>query len=518
MKEVNDLTADEYRKQIEMMSKSMFRYCLSRTGSYHDAEDLSQEIMLISCKGEHSFANEKAFYAFVWRTADNILKGWYRSRRETAELDDTISDGSWEALEEQLLENEQLRLITRELSLLNSNYRKAMVAYYVDGMSVRDISERFGITQSMVKYLLFQSRKKIREGSVMERDFGKLSYDPVELSLAFWGTNNNYNGKFDDKLAQNILMCCYYDKQTEEQIALQLGVPTAYLEDELKKLTGCDLLTVKNGFYQTNVPIITNDIFAEIEKANKTAAADISNLISDKTDAMMSDVRALGFYGSDAPDNTLKWMLTSLILRLAYLVLPFDKLPLDFPTDVFNEKCFRFFVEKSASDPYGVGTSVRYSNENAIVFWDVLINGDRLHPYVTDTRADMLCSLLSRQPQTDNEMLVCSELLELGLAVKTEDGIKPNFPCMTKKQGDALNDMILGISEDICTDILSRAENTKKILIDHAPQHLADYVSKMAQLLSYRETEQIMQTLCESGWLLPMKGGMSGTTVMYLNK
>ena len=110
------MTAEEYREQIAEMSKSMFRYCLSRTGSYHDAEDLAQEIMLISCKGENSFPNEKAFYAFVWRTADNILKGWYRSRRETAELDDTISDGSWEALEEQAQENEQLRLITRELS------------------------------------------------------------------------------------------------------------------------------------------------------------------------------------------------------------------------------------------------------------------------------------------------------------------------------------------------------------------------------------------------------------------
>lgn len=78
--------------------------------------------------------------------------------------------------------------------------------------------------------------------------------------------------------------------------------------------------------------------------------------------------------------------------------------------------------------------------------------------------------------------------------------------------------MILDISEDICADILSRTDSFKKILIDHAPQHLADYVSKMPMLLSFRETEQIMQTLCENGRLLPVKGGMTGTTVMYLNK
>lgn len=512
------MTAEEYREQIKMMSKSMFRYCISRTGSYHDAEDLAQEILLISCKGENSFANEKAFYAFVWRTADNILKSWYRSRRETAELDDTISDGSWEELEEQAQKNEQLTLITRELSLLNSNYRKAMVAYYVDGMSVRDISERFGITQSMVKYLLFQSRKKIKEGTVMERNFGKLSYDPVELSLVFWGTNNNYNGKFDDKLGQNILMCCYYDKQTEEQIALQLGVPTAYLEDELKKLIEFGLLNVKNGFYQTNVPIITNEIFDEIEKANKTAVADISKQIAQTIDEMLEDVRSLGFYGSDAPGNTLKWMLVSLILHLAYIDMAHGEMPLDFPTDVFGEKCFRFFVEKNTTAPYSVGTSARWSRGNMILFWDVLINGSRLHPRVTDTRADMLCTLLSRQPQTDNEKLVCSELLELWLAVKTDEGIKPNFPCLTKEQGDEINSMIVYIGDDICKSLISRTDSIKKILLDHVPQHLAEYVSKMPMLLYYHEIEQIMQTLCESSWLLPMKGGMSGTTVMYLNK
>ncbi|MBR1422407.1 MAG: sigma-70 family RNA polymerase sigma factor [Ruminococcus sp.] len=512
------MTDNEYREQIAQMSKTMFRYCLSRTSSYHDAEDLAQEILLISCKNGNCFPNEKAFYAFVWRTAENILRSWYRDneKRGTAELDEKISDGSWEELEEQAKENEQLSLIARELSLLNSNYRRAMVAYYIDGLSVRDISESFGLSQSMVKYLLFQSRKRIKEGINMERNFGKLSYDPIELSLVFWGGKNNYWGKFDSKVRQNILMCCYYDKQTEEQIATQLGVPTAYLEDELKALVEYDLLTAKNGYYLTNVPIITNEVFGDIAKANKTAVSDISERIRCAIDKMSDEVRALGFYGNDMPQNQLRWMLTSLILHLSYIDISMSDQPLDFPTDVFGDKCFRFFVEKSASDPYSVGTSGFEIDNGMILFWDVLINGERLHQRMTEARADMLCSLLNRQPQTDNEKLVCSELVELGLAVRTENGIMPNFPCLTKEQGDKLNEMIIGIGKDISEDILSRTNSVGKILRDHAPAHLADYVRKMPLLIFYRETEQVIQQLCESGWLLPMKGGMSGTTVMCL--
>ena len=81
-------------RQIEQMSKALFRFCLSKTGSYHDAEDLAQEIMLIACRTTNCFENEKAFYSFVWKTAGNILKSWYRTqaKQRTEELDEQLPD------------------------------------------------------------------------------------------------------------------------------------------------------------------------------------------------------------------------------------------------------------------------------------------------------------------------------------------------------------------------------------------------------------------------------------------
>jgi RNA polymerase sigma factor (sigma-70 family) len=517
------MDTSERREKIAQMSQSIFQYCMSRTSSYQESEDLAQEILLALFQSVESLRDERAFYGFVWRTADNILKGWYRGRekRNTAELDENISDNCWERLEEQAEENEQLRLMTRELSLLNSNYRRVMVAYYVDGLSVREISDRFSVSQSMVKYLLFQSRKRIQEGVKMntERTYGKLSYQPVDLGLFFWGGKNNYWDKFDSKLRQNILMACYYSKQSEEQIALQLGVPTAYLEDDIRELVKLDVLTEKNGFYQANVPIITKETLNEITRANKQAVGEITKALSEEIDKMLGEIRELGFYGSDMSNNSLKWMLLSLILRLAYVDMAQGESEPDYPTDIFGEKCFRFFVENTANEPdggFGTGSSASCCKNGLIVFWDVEVNGAMRHPKVTAARGDMLCRLMSEQPQTENEKLVCSELIELGLAVKTEDGIRPNFPCFTKEQGDVLNDSIRGIGHDICQDALSRLDRVKDILIDHAPAHLADYVGRLPILLSFKETEQIMRELCESGWLIPMKDGMSATTVMYL--
>jgi len=177
------MNLDERREKIAQMSKSIFQYCLSQTSSYQESEDLSQEILLTLCESIENLRDDKAFYAFIWRTADNILKGWYRKKdkRNYAELDDNLPDNSWERLAEQTQTNEQLTCITRELARLNSNYRRVMVAYYIDSLSVAEISARFSLTQSMVKYLLFQSRNRIRKGVIMEKVFGELSYRPVEF-------------------------------------------------------------------------------------------------------------------------------------------------------------------------------------------------------------------------------------------------------------------------------------------------------------------------------------------------
>jgi RNA polymerase sigma factor (sigma-70 family) len=88
------MTAGMNDEQIERMSRTMFRFCLSRTGSYHDAEDLAQEILLIACRADHHFEDEKAFCAFVWKTAGNILKSWYRRQagQHTEEPDENLPD------------------------------------------------------------------------------------------------------------------------------------------------------------------------------------------------------------------------------------------------------------------------------------------------------------------------------------------------------------------------------------------------------------------------------------------
>lgn len=507
--------------QIEQMSKALFRFCLSKTGSTYDAEDLAQEIMLVACKTTNDFVNEKAFYAFVWKTAANILKSWYRrqARQRTEELDEQLPDHRYAELEEQAEDHEQFRLILRELARLSSDHRRVSVSYYIDGRSVREIAGDFSLSESMVKYLLFQSRKRIREGIVMEREPGRLSYDPVELTLFFWGGRCPYYGIFDgSRIRQNVVMACYYDKMTEEELSLQTGVPAAYLGSDLKKLVEFDLLKKSGMSYQSNIVIVTKKELEAIRKYSENDLKAAAGKIREFVDENAGEIRALGFYGSDMPANSLKWMLVSLILRRAYVDMLMNDVKPEYPTDCFGNRCFRFLMETRENDPYFMGISNQSSEEGSIFFWDVPVNGEMLHPVVSTVRADMLISLADTQPATDSEKVLCAELLELSLARKEGNRILPNFPCLTRQQGGALNDRINPVGRSICENAKGRLYGIAGIMREYAPEHLAGYAAKLPALFQLREAEIIMRILCESGWLLPVKDSMSATTVMMKSK
>ena len=511
------MTAGISDAQIEQMSKTMFRFCLSRTGSYHDAEDLAQEILLIACRSDHHFDDEKAFCAFVWKTAGNILKSWYRRQagQHTEEPDENLPDHRTDELEEQARDHEQVQKILREMTRLSSDYRRVMVAYYMDGKPVREIAANLSLSESMVKYLLFQSRKHIREGINMEKELGRLSYDPVDLTLIFWGGKCRYYDIFrNNRLRQNIVMACYYDKLTEEQLSLQLGVPTAYLEEDLKKLLEYNLLTKKGLAYQSNIVIITRKELEAVRRYNEADLKEIAGGIRDFVDGNMERIRALGFYGSDMPANSIKWMLVSLILRLAYVDMLHGEVKLDYPTDCFGDACFRFLMELEKDDPYFMGISSCVVDGNALFFWDVPLNGEMLHPAASTSRANMLMSLPDSQPEADNDKLLCAELVEAGLARKTDAGILPNFPCLDAAQTAALNSMIQPVGRSICDNAKGRIDGIAGIMAEHAPEHLADYAAKLPVLCQMQEAEEIMRMLCESGWLLPAREGMSATTLI----
>jgi len=223
--------------------KSIFGFALTRLGNVREAEILASDILYALLCAEDRLQDEHCFYGYMWKIAENrwrdYLRRQHRSNGRTAELDDQLDDGS-DFVQDEILRQEELVLLRRELSLLSGQYRRATVLYYMDGLSCSEIAEKLDISTEMVKYYLFRARKIIREGMNMERLLGEKSYRPGGFEIDYWGPTRYDPGEHRDfrirKIKGNILLAAYYQPLTIQEISIELGVALPYLEDEIALL------------------------------------------------------------------------------------------------------------------------------------------------------------------------------------------------------------------------------------------------------------------------------------------
>ena len=115
----------ELHEKIIEVSKTIFSYCMTKTPTREEAEDLSQEILYELIKSAENIRDDKAFYAFMCGVAGNVYKQWYRKKlkNNTCELTEDIP--SDDVFTED--DNSDIYLLRRELTLLSEKYRKATI-------------------------------------------------------------------------------------------------------------------------------------------------------------------------------------------------------------------------------------------------------------------------------------------------------------------------------------------------------------------------------------------------------
>ena len=290
------MNKNELHNKIAEVSKTIFSYCMAKTPTREEAEDLSQDILYELIKSAENIRDDKAFYSFMWSVAGNVYKQWYRKKlkNKTCELVSEIP------VEDKYTENESddMYLLRRELSLLSEKYRKATIMYYIDGCSCSEIASTLSISESMVKYLLFKSRKILKEGMNMERTLGELSYNPKTLHPMYHGQGpNRFYDFMQSKIKQNIVSACYNDALTVQQISIETGIPLPYLDDEIKSLEDKCVLIKDGNHYKTNIIIITSDCANEIDRA----MSKYPDMIADKIESFINK-NLEGYKKSDLPE------------------------------------------------------------------------------------------------------------------------------------------------------------------------------------------------------------------------
>ena len=316
--EMRDLLINEF---AENYMEKLFYFCLKKTGSHIEAEDLTQDIALQIITALNKSTIPTSFSAWVWQIARNRYSVWAKEKHNRNESvtgsdigDYEIEDESENILDE-MIHTEQMALLRRELAFIKSDYRSIVVAYYIENKSVRDIASSLSLSISAVQQRLHRARIILKEGMNMAREFGKRSYNPEEIVYSNICTAPGKLGQpwtlMDPKLNQNIFLACYDNPMTAEELAIEVGVALPYMEDVVRHLTSQTLL-VKNGEkYETNFPIISREAQQKIHFYYEGILPQLIALITEDIDRLMAQYEEAGlcYYDEYQSYEEAKWML-----------------------------------------------------------------------------------------------------------------------------------------------------------------------------------------------------------------
>jgi RNA polymerase sigma-70 factor (ECF subfamily) len=167
------LSADEL---VDRFHERVYALALDLTGNHHDAEDLSQEVLIKACDGLDTYRGDAKPFTWLYRIAVNTYLNRTRSRGADAttlqgDFDQT-SDGVGAPPDPgERAERRQMQAhIEAALEALSPRERSAFVLKHEHDLRIKDVAASMNVAPGTVKSLLYRATRKLRDELAVYRD------------------------------------------------------------------------------------------------------------------------------------------------------------------------------------------------------------------------------------------------------------------------------------------------------------------------------------------------------------
>ena len=312
--------ADELiREYCRDLMEKVFYFCLKKTGDTSSAEELCSDVSLAVISALKRGAVPENFAAWVWQVARNRHADFAEKRRirrdrtSGADISDfELSDGSSPPIED-IIRDEDLKLLRRELAFISEEYRSVVVAFYIEDRSIKDISRSLNLPEGTVKSKLHRARNILKEGMNMAREFGPKSYKPENVH--FIANGNQPSGlpwkAVERSVQRNILLEAADNPSTVEELSIALGIAVPYMQDEVDILVKATLMKKIGDKYVANIPFVSKEAQKRIYELKIAFADEMADIADKIADDAIPKIRELGAVRSDKiTDADIKWWAT----------------------------------------------------------------------------------------------------------------------------------------------------------------------------------------------------------------
>ncbi len=154
------------RYLLEQFVPHVYRFALRLTGDPHEAEDLTQDVMLRAWRNARRLRKPAAGRVWLLRITVNLWNDKLRQRRRQPRRDvilasDQLCDQDPSPIAA-AVHKEELKRAMMALEALPPRQRDVLYLHICEDLALKEIGEVLGISYGAVKASLFAGRKRLR--------------------------------------------------------------------------------------------------------------------------------------------------------------------------------------------------------------------------------------------------------------------------------------------------------------------------------------------------------------------
>ncbi|MBP5250104.1 MAG: sigma-70 family RNA polymerase sigma factor [Lachnospiraceae bacterium] len=312
----------ELLKNIDdALLEKLYGFCYSRTGDGYEAQELCSDIVFALVKSSASDGEIGDLWPFVWKVARNVYADFSVKKSKQIMM---FAEGDPEEMmesipfeEESQDDRDDLKKIYRRIAFLTKAYREVMIMYYLDSLSTAEIAKIQGTSEVSVRQRLFSARKKIKsEVEEMNETYTKpLALDKTDFVR--WGTGDPEWGDPSEvctrMFSKHIVRLCNRKPRTATEIAEELNVPTAYVEEELEILAkGMNgeygmLRRTDGGRYAINFILLEKDVIDSAQQSYISEIPGICDTVIGFVKEHMEEYLAFPYINKRVTPDLIMW-------------------------------------------------------------------------------------------------------------------------------------------------------------------------------------------------------------------
>ena len=534
----------------ELLDK-LFGFCYARTADSHEAEELCSDIVFALVKATQKEGEIEEIYPFIWQVARNVYADFSEKRRQRLErtyegnpeeefllmkAPETV-----ESLIEKSLDEEedayQIKRIYRQISFLTKAYRDVMIAFYLDGLSVKDIAAIYGVKETTIKQRLFSARNLIRQ-ELDEKGTGKVSMEekkPVAfqtIDYEIWGTGMPTTGDPRNvctrQLSKQVVWLCKNKPRTAKEISEALNLPMLYVEEELEIQAQGEkgnyglLKKLPDGRYINNFVLFDTKEMDELEEVYIKRIPAICEKVIAYVEKNKEVYLSFPYLNKKVDLNLVLWQHVFSMSHI-FSELVAALLEIEYFSDVEESNrpfsCYGYRNE-SGRRTWGGGFDQSYG-ENICGYSKVIAE----NIYVTKVKAHFHCgpqTMLDTKLQLAIRAVVGLEVASLS-ETEQEQAAKAIAEGYLYREGDMLYTKILvcnyddwmnlpklndGLIEEYKPEVLAVAAEIAALIKKYVPEHvLCDY-KRANRLAAMPIEDMLIDALIEKGFMTAPENGI----------